>query len=163
MINNLTPKLLQNKNIKINCNSNLMENIENRANRVNSNYDNYNYQISNSNRVKQTIHKIKNNLAKSTQFEMEKDSQFVKNNNDEYNNIFFYTSNANTSTNTNNNINNNINKNKYQYREKSDFINNNLEDDNDNNNIVSNKIENKMKSRYIYKKYGMQMKIKYKK
>ena len=152
--NNLTPKLLQNKNIKINYNSNLMENIENRANRVNSNYDNYNYQISNSNRVKQTIHKIKNNLAKSTQFEMEKDSQFVKNNNDEYNNIFFYTSNANTSTNTNNNINNNINKNKYQYREKSDFINNNLEDDNDNNNIVSNKIENKMKSRYIYKKYG---------
>ena len=155
-INNLTPKLIQNKIIKIYSNSNLMENTENRVNRVINNYDNYNYPISNSSRAKQTIHKIKNDLAKSTQVEMEKENQFVKNNNDEYNNIFFYTS--NTEMNKTNNFNNELNDNKYkfQHREKSDFINYDMEDDNNNYNInmISNKKENKMKSKYIYKKNG---------
>ena len=152
--NILTPKLLQNKNIKINGNSNLMESIENRSNRVNNNYDNYDCHINNSNRAKQAIHKIKNNLVKSTQAEIAKENQFVKKNNDEYNNIFFYTSNTNTNTNNKENE----HKYKYQYREKSDFIYNAMDDDNDDNNyninIISNKNENKMKSKYIYIKNG---------
>ena len=47
---------------------------------------------------------------------MEKENQFVKNNNDEYNNIFFYTSNKNNNTNTNVNYNNELNENKYNYQ-----------------------------------------------
>jgi hypothetical protein len=143
----------------MNSNGNLMENIENRTNRVNNNYANYNYNISNSNRSNKTIHKIKNNLAKTTQVEMEKENQFVKNNNDEYNNIFFYTS--NTNKNTNPNYNNELIENKYnyQYRENSDFIYNALDDDsnsnsNNNINLISNKKENKMKKKFIYKKSG---------
>ena len=159
--NNLTPKLVQNKNIKMNSNGNLMENIENRTNRVNNNYANYNYNISNSNRANKTINKIKNNLVRTTQVEMEKGNQFVKNNNDEYNNIFFYTS--NTNKNANPNYNNELNQNKYnyQFREKSDFIYNALDEDNNmynnsNNNInlIGNKKENKMKKKFIYKKSG---------
>jgi hypothetical protein len=146
----------------MNSNGNLMENIENRTNRVNNNYANYNYNISNSNRTNKTIHKIKNNLARTTQVEMEKENnQFVKNNNDEYNNIFFYTSNTNKNTNPNYNNEINENKYKYQYREKSDYIYNALDDDdnntyNNNNNInlISNKKENKMKKKFIYKKSG---------
>ena len=145
----------------MNSNGNLMENIENRTNRVNYNYAIYNYNISNSNRANKTIHKIKNNLARTTQVEMEKENQFVKNNNDEYNNIFFYTS--NTNKNANPNYNNELNQNKYnyQFREKSDFIYNALDEDNNmynnsNNNInlISNKKENKMKKKFIYKKSG---------
>jgi hypothetical protein len=90
---------------------------------------------------------------------MEKENQFVKNNNDEYNNIFFYTS--NTNKNTNPNYNNELNENKYnyQYRENSDFIYNALDDDsnsnsNNNINLISNKKENKMKKKFIYKKSG---------
>jgi hypothetical protein len=160
--NNLTPKLVQNKNIKVNSNYNLMENVENRTNRINNNYANYNYNISNSNRSNKTIHKIKNNLARTTQVEMEKENQFVKNNNDEYNNIFFYTCNTNKNTNTNANYNNELNENKYnyQYKEKSDFIYNEFDDDNNiynnnnNINIISNKKENKMKKQFVYKKSG---------
>ena len=160
--NNLTPKLVQNKNIKVNSNYNLMENVENRTNRINNNYANYNYNISNSNRSNKTIHKIKNNLARTTQVEMEKENQFVKNNNDEYNNIFFYTCNTNKNTNTNANYNNELNENKYnyQYKEKSDFIYNAFDDDNNiynnnnNINIISNKKENKMKKQFVYKKSG---------
>ena len=159
--NNLTPKLVQNKNIKMNSNGNLMENIENRTNRVNNNYTNYNYNINNSNRSNKTIHKIKNNLTRTTQVEMEKANQFVKNNNDEYNNIFFYTS--NTNKNTTPNYNNELKENKYnyQYRENNDFIYNALDDDNNmynnsnyNINLISNKKENKMKKKFIYKKSG---------
>ena len=159
--NNLTPKLVQNKNIKMNSNSNLMENIENRTNRINNNnYANYNYNISNSNRSNKTMHKIKSNLARTTQAEMEKENQFVKNNNDEYNNIFFYTSNTNKNANMNYNNESNENKYNYQYREKSDFIYNALDDYNNNNynnnniNLISNKKENKMKNKFIYKKTG---------
>ena len=159
--NNLTPKLAQNKNIKINSNCNLMENIENKTNRINNNYANYNYNITNSNRTNKTINKIKNNLARTTQVEMEKENHFMKNNNDEYNNIFFYTSNTNKNTNINynNNNNNELSENKYnyQYREKSDFIYNAVDEDNNiynNINSISNKKENKMKKKFIYRKSG---------
>jgi len=159
--NNLTPKLAQNKNVKINSNCNLMENIENKTNRINNNYANYNYNITNSNRTNKTINKIKNNLARTTQVEMEKENHFMKNNNDEYNNIFFYTSNTNKNTNINynNNNNNELSENKYnyQYREKSDFIYNAVDEDNNiynNINSISNKKENKMKKKFIYRKSG---------
>jgi len=159
--NNLTPKLIQNKNIKFYRNSNLIENLESGTNKEKNRYNNnYNYQISNSNRAKQTINKIKKNLAISTQVEMENENQFVKNNKDQYNNIFFYTSNTNTTENNNSNIDNEKNKNKYKFqnRKKNDFIFNAMDYDIDNNNYnvnnINSKNENKMKNKCIYKKTG---------
>jgi len=160
--NNLTPITVPYEKFIYNDN---LENPENQNTKIYSNYNSNNSYIN--------YNRVRNNLAKSTNVDSEKNIQFGKNNN-EYNNIFFYNSNSN------NNDSSNYKSEKFSFNEdKSNFhyrgnniINNNVDikeynkntvkynkvysNSNSNSNIisVSNVKENKMKNKFIYKKSG---------
>ena len=115
--NNLTPITVPYEKFIYNDN---LENPENQNTKIYSNYNSNNSYIN--------YNRVRNNLAKSTNVDSEKNIQFGKNNN-EYNNIFFYNSNSN------NNNNSNYKSEKFSFNEdKSNFhyrgnniINNNVD------------------------------------
>ena len=133
----LTNELIGNKNFA--CKSNQIDE-EKRNRKI---YDNYS----------------SNNFKKSNLVELDKNSHFVKNNN-EYNNIFFYNSNNNK-----NDINENFEN--FGYRENINGLDlneyNNDKNYNYNNNYIKNKSneisanaikESKIKNKFVYKKSG---------